>query len=209
VKVLDGLPLALSTAGAYLEHVATSFADYHRMYKASWLDVQRSSPQVTTYEDGSLYTTWQLSLDQITREDECAAKLVKLWAYFDRQDVWYELLCGSQRCEWLEHVTRNRPSFDRDPGSSEHEVAGSTAYSVHNCVHAWMMHVVNQEWDDELARVALGCVAPMVPSTDVDGWWLTQKRLLMHVARCSEFVVDHKLDTGDMEWALHKLDNLY
>jgi hypothetical protein len=37
VKELDGLPLALSTAGAYLEHVMTSFSDYLRLYKASWL----------------------------------------------------------------------------------------------------------------------------------------------------------------------------
>ena len=28
VKELDGLPLALSVAGAYLEHVTTCFADY-------------------------------------------------------------------------------------------------------------------------------------------------------------------------------------
>jgi hypothetical protein len=30
-KVLDGLPLALATAGAYLDQVATSFADYLRL----------------------------------------------------------------------------------------------------------------------------------------------------------------------------------
>lgn len=35
VKELDGLPLALSTAGAYLEHVTTSFSEYLRLYKAS------------------------------------------------------------------------------------------------------------------------------------------------------------------------------
>lgn len=35
VKELDGLPLALSTVGAYLEHVTTSFSDYLRLYKAS------------------------------------------------------------------------------------------------------------------------------------------------------------------------------
>ena len=94
VEELDGFPLALSTAGAYLEHVTTSFAEYHRMYKASWLEVQKSSPPLTSYENRALYTTWQLSLDQIRQEDECAAELLKLWAYFDRQDVWYELLRG-------------------------------------------------------------------------------------------------------------------
>jgi hypothetical protein len=37
VKELDGLPLALSTVGAYLEHVSMTLSDYLRLYKASWL----------------------------------------------------------------------------------------------------------------------------------------------------------------------------
>ncbi|CAG9950903.1 unnamed protein product [Clonostachys rosea f. rosea IK726] len=35
VKKLDGLPLALVTAGAYLRHVAASFGDYLRLYTKS------------------------------------------------------------------------------------------------------------------------------------------------------------------------------
>lgn len=78
VRELDGLPLALATAGVYLNQVTTSFAEYLEMYRASWLEVQRSSPQITTYKDRSLYTTWRLSLDQIKRRDGDAAKLLKL-----------------------------------------------------------------------------------------------------------------------------------
>jgi hypothetical protein len=37
VKELDGLPLALSTASAYLEHVSMTLLDYLRLYKALWL----------------------------------------------------------------------------------------------------------------------------------------------------------------------------
>ena len=28
-------------------------------------------------------------------------------------------------------------------------------YSVRGCVHSWMVHVLNQEWDYDLARLAL------------------------------------------------------
>jgi len=37
VEELDGLPLALSTAGAYLEHISITLSDYLRLYKALWL----------------------------------------------------------------------------------------------------------------------------------------------------------------------------
>ena len=43
-KKLDGLPLALATAGAYLDQAATSFSDYLRPYKASWTKLLKTSP---------------------------------------------------------------------------------------------------------------------------------------------------------------------
>jgi hypothetical protein len=56
VEELDGLPLALATAGSYLEYVTTSFSDYLRLYKASWLKLQKTSPLLDSYEDRTLYT---------------------------------------------------------------------------------------------------------------------------------------------------------
>jgi hypothetical protein len=57
---LDGLPLALATAGAYLNQTAMSFSDYLRLYKASWAKLQRTSPELISYEDRTLFSTWQL-----------------------------------------------------------------------------------------------------------------------------------------------------
>ena len=62
---LDGHPLALVTAGTYLDQVATSFADFLRMYEESWLKLLKMSPGLITYEDHALYSTWQLSFDHI------------------------------------------------------------------------------------------------------------------------------------------------
>jgi hypothetical protein len=45
-KKLDGLPLALATAGAYLDQAATSFSDYLRPYKASWTKLLKTSPEL-------------------------------------------------------------------------------------------------------------------------------------------------------------------
>jgi len=44
LKSCEGLPLALAIAGAYLDQVATSFTDYFRLYKTSWLKLQQTSP---------------------------------------------------------------------------------------------------------------------------------------------------------------------
>ena len=56
---LDGLPLALATAGAYLDQTAIGFSDYLRLYKASWAKLLETSPELSSYEDRTLYSTWQ------------------------------------------------------------------------------------------------------------------------------------------------------
>ena len=56
-KKLDGLPLALATAGAYLDQAATSFFAYLGLYEKSWAKLQKTSPELSSYEDRTLYST--------------------------------------------------------------------------------------------------------------------------------------------------------
>jgi tetratricopeptide (TPR) repeat protein len=224
VNELDGLPLALSTAGAYLEHVTTTFSDYLRLYKASWLQLQKMSPQLGSYEDRSLYTTWQITFDRIQQRNPASARLLKLWAYFDRQDVWFELI--QKECsafaydEWIQKLAEDELSFNhavrllcefglayKEP--SPQQVLGSEGYSMHSCVHTWTEFVLNQEWDESLAKLALSCVASMVPDTIEDKWWLLGRRLLQHAARHEHWIEDGKADFEGMEWELYRLGDLY
>jgi hypothetical protein len=77
-KELDGLPLALATAGAYLDQAAASFSDYLRLYKASWIKLQKTSPKISSYEDRTLYSTWQISFNHVKQQNELSAKLLYL-----------------------------------------------------------------------------------------------------------------------------------
>ena len=218
VKELDGLPLALSAAGVYLEHVTTSFSDYLRFYKASWLKLQMRSPRLSSYEDRSLYTTWQITFDRIEQQNAASAKLLKLWAYFDRQDVWFELLQHTKSAddEWIQKLTEDELNFNEavallcsfglvDADRSLQQQSGTGGYSVHSCVHSWTVFVLNKEWDKGLARLALACVASEVPSTNQKDWWLLQRRLLQHATRQDLFIVDGKVDIDGLDWAFHNL----
>ncbi|KAL9615789.1 MAG: hypothetical protein Q9160_009258 [Pyrenula sp. 1 TL-2023] len=223
VKELDGLPLALSTAGAYLEHVTTSFSEYLQLYRASWLKLQQTSPHLSSYgEDRSLFSTWQITFDRIKQQNAKSAKLLKLWAYFDRQDVWFELLRHSNSSdeEWLRELTEDKLSFNEavrllqdyglvDADLSFQQLSDSGGYSVHSCMHSWMVFVLNKEWDKKLARVALSCVASMVPGTHIDSWWLLQRRLLQHATRQAQLIEGVGLDVKDLEWALDRFGYLY
>ncbi|KAF4888261.1 Nephrocystin-3 [Colletotrichum fructicola] len=49
-KKLDGLPLALATAGAYLYQVVTSCREYLEIYEKAWLRLQEESPELMDYK---------------------------------------------------------------------------------------------------------------------------------------------------------------
>ncbi|KAF1810343.1 kinesin light chain 1 [Eremomyces bilateralis CBS 781.70] len=219
VNELDGLPLALTTAGAYLEQVTTSFAEYLRLYNESWLKLQRRSPELSSYEDRTLYSTWDISFKHVQQQNRLSAQLLLLWAYFDNQDLWFELLRHGDigDPEWVRELTEDRVDFDDavrvlcnhglvEANSTSREMVESQGYSMHSCVHSWTRHVLNQEGNGELARLALKCIGLHVPLTSSDRWWITQRRLLAHAAGCSSIL---KGANGGMEWALHNLGDLY
>src|SRR5580658_10194138 len=221
-KELDGLPLALATAGAYLNQTAMDFSDYLRLYKTSWTKLLKMSPELSSYEDRTLYSTWQLSFDHVKQRNELSSKLLRLWAYFDNQDIWYELLQhgDSEDPEWIHELTKDELIFNgavrvlSDHGlvevdMSSQERVESRGYSIHGCVHLWMVNVLNQEWDSDLAKLALKFVGSHVPRKESAKWWLTQRRLLQHAARCSHALLSDMVTYDGMERELHELGTLY
>jgi hypothetical protein len=42
----------------------------------------------------------------------------------------------------------------------------SKGYGMHSCVHSWTIHVLNQEWDSEMAGLVLECVGLHVPGNE-------------------------------------------
>ncbi|KAK4118476.1 TPR-like protein [Parathielavia appendiculata] len=104
---LDGLPLALSTAGAYLDNVATTFAEYLEMYRKSWLRLQKTTPGLLSYENLALYSTWDISYAQIEQQNTTSARLLRLWVYFGNEDLWFELLLRGRLSgpQWFRELT--------------------------------------------------------------------------------------------------------
>ncbi|GAP93142.1 putative TPR-like protein [Rosellinia necatrix] len=220
-KRLDGLPLALTTAGAYLEQTSTTFRSYLRLYEESWAKLQTSSPELTPYEDRTLYSTWQLSFDQIQRRNEHSAALLRLWAYFDSQDLWLELLQhhGPDSPQWILEVTKDELSFHRtvqilsEHGLVEvnepiHDLLESRGYSVHSCVHSWMASVLNPEPSRSLATFAIQCIASHLPRPGSSRWRIKQRRLLQHAERYSYPILNTIID-DESSWIFNNFGVLY
>jgi tetratricopeptide (TPR) repeat protein len=226
VQELDGLPLALATAGAYLYQVSTSFADYIGLYNASWLRLQQQTPELLSYEDRALYSTWDISLDHVKKQSLPAFKLIQLWAYFDNQDVWFELLreCQQDGPEWFSQLMEDQLSFDKAVrvlcehalveanATPQDDRVESQGYSMHSCVHSWTKHVVNKVWDSNMARLTLCCVGLHVPDNNRPQYWGVEQRLVGHANQCQEYLSRRLAGQDDdiaMLGAIHGLGDLY
>jgi tetratricopeptide (TPR) repeat protein len=93
--------------------------------------------------------------------------------------------------------------------TSSQEWIESRGYSIYKCVHSWTIHVLNQGWDHDLARVAVKFVGSHVPGEKAVRPWLTQQRLPQHAARCSYIVLNSLVIDDGMVWAYHNMGSLY
>ena len=89
------------------------------------------------------------------------------------------------------------------------ELLKSRGYSIHRCVYSWTVHVLNQEWNYNLARVALNSVALHVLGKQANRPWLTQRRLLQHAARCSHIVLNGLVPDDGMAGTYFNLGYLF
>ncbi|HEY0755356.1 MAG TPA: FxSxx-COOH system tetratricopeptide repeat protein [Ktedonobacteraceae bacterium] len=89
---LDGFPLALDQACAYIEETQCSFNDYLQLYQSHRKALlARRGTQSTNYPD-SVATTWSLSFQKVQQVNPAAAELLRLCALLAPDHIPEELL---------------------------------------------------------------------------------------------------------------------
>lgn len=145
------------------------------------MQLQQTSPTLSPY-NRTLYSTWQLSLDNIAEHNDLAPKLLSLWAYFDKDNLSLEMLQEGRDegpCWFNNLVTElNFNAAIRELCDHALVAATDTGYSMHSCVHSWTVHVVNREWDIDIALLATVCTK---------SYWLRQARVISVVTTDSHY----------------------
>jgi tetratricopeptide (TPR) repeat protein len=144
-----------------------SFEQYLQEYEKRWNLNPRRPLKLQEYQDRTLYTTWDFSYARLENDDPDAAKLLKLLAYFDHQNIWCELLrAGSNNGlpGWLLDATSDPVGIENILGTLVEycfvEVQWTTkSYSMHACVHDWIFAGLNKNIDSDSYWYAFDCVA--------------------------------------------------
>jgi tetratricopeptide (TPR) repeat protein len=206
---LDGLPLALATAGTYLRRTADSFSDYLQLYHNSWDNLGQYSTGLLDYDGRTLFSTWNISYQQIKDRDPSAAELLRLMAYLGNQDLWYELFQAGLNSEpsWRSEVIKSKARFNYAM-SLLHDYslveARGGKYSLHTCVHDWTMGFLNQIINNELCHLAVRCIGLSVQWDTEAEYWVRNRRLLQHVQR-----LEHDRIKASIVWSSIEMAALY
>ncbi|KAF7511844.1 hypothetical protein GJ744_003077 [Endocarpon pusillum] len=188
VKRLNGLPLALATAGVYLSQSSESVNEYLDAYETEWQELSDNAKELLEYGDRTLFSTWSLSLDQVRARDADTAELMRLLAYFGPQDIRYELFqrAADHGLPWLSALTENKRRFHRALALL-HEYSlievSATGYSLHHCVHDWALQALNRVINEQYFRVALRGIASNVRTEHDKDYWQNNRMLVEHAIR--------------------------
>ncbi|KAG7415776.1 Nephrocystin-3 [Fusarium oxysporum f. sp. rapae] len=126
LELLQGLPLALAQAGSYLREKGVDAATYVRIYNKQWNELMgpddASNRPLLDYNQGSVRTTWTISLKEIERQSPSAAKLLRLWAFLDNKRLWHGLIAVTANGK---RPQDRWPEWLSEMGGNEGEVGGA------------------------------------------------------------------------------------
>ena len=125
-------------------------------------------------------------------------------AYFDNQDLWYELFQAGLNGEplWWSEIVKSKARFNyamsllHDYSLVEIQ-AGN--YSLHTCVHDWTMGFLNRIIDDNLCYLAIRCIGLSVRYKTEAEYWVGNRRLMQHIQRLDYNRIKASIDWSNIE----------
>ena len=203
LELLDGLPLAITQAGAYLQQTGMGIKSYLRIYEEQREGVveilDNSSIQLDDYVNRSIWTTWTISYNAVLQINEHAAHLLLLWSYCNRNDFWHGMLLEAlvrpstarALTGWIGDIAQHESSFREAMrllrGYSLIEGAGDAeGYTMHGVVHHWSYLYSDMQNQSEPRLLAFAVIAKSIPDFEQPNSFEQQQRILPHAQTCFE-----------------------
>jgi tetratricopeptide (TPR) repeat protein/DNA-binding XRE family transcriptional regulator len=203
VKEMDGLPLALVQAGAYVEETGCSLMDYLSLYATHRKELlARRSGLVLDYPE-TVATTWSLSFQRVEQQSSAGAEVLRFCAFLAPDAIPEELL--NRGAAELGPVLR---AAARDPFTLNEALEVLRRYSlvqrdrstqmlrIHRLVQIVLRECMDQETQRAWAEWAVRAVNAAFPETDYGIGANQQSYLhyyLPHVQECASLIKQYHL----------------
>jgi len=199
VQAMDGLPLALDQAGAYIEETSCGLLGYLDLYRAQGAKLLKERGEFVSDHPDPVATTWSLSFQNVEQANAAAAELLRFCAFLASDAIPEELFTESaaELGPTLEPVAADSSRFNaaikellkyslvqRDPESNE--------LSIHRLVQEVLKDQMDEETQRLWAERAVRAVRRVYPNPEYSNWDLC-RRYLLHAQVCSALIEQWKL----------------
>jgi tetratricopeptide (TPR) repeat protein len=194
VQVMDGLPLALDQAGAYIEETNCGLLGYLQLYQAQGTRLLKERGGLVTDHPNPVATTWALSFEKVQQANAAAAELLRFCAFLAPDAIPEELFTESAADlgPTLEPVAADPSQFNaaikellkysliqRDPESN--------TLSIHRLVQEVLKDQLDEKTRHQWAERAVRAVSGVFPHPQYSNWDQC-RRYLLHAQACSMLI---------------------
>jgi tetratricopeptide (TPR) repeat protein/transcriptional regulator with XRE-family HTH domain len=196
---LDGLPLALDQAGAYIEETRCGLAQYLDLYRTRRNELLLRRGNFPTDHPESVAATWSLSFQQLKQESAAAAELLYLFAFLNPEAIPEEIITLGAI-----ELSRALAETARDPLRFGKVIESLLRYSlvqrtpeakflsIHRLVQAVLKDGMERELQSYWAERAIRAINRAFPEVEMATWELCQ-RCLPHVQVCEAYIEEYSL----------------
>ncbi len=184
-REMDGLPLALEQAAAYIVETQVSLGTYLRLFQETRAELlARVGPVRSDYRE-SVLTTWKPNFDAVASTSPEAAELLRLSAFLAPDAIPFELLADGQETRVLPLLERySLITIEPDEKS----------YSIHRLVQEVIKSDMPLETRLDYAEKAVDTVVRAYPGKDFI-YWSKLDRLLPHQLLCIRHIKQFNIAT--------------
>lgn len=209
---LDGLPLALDQAGAYIKEAPCPLAGYLAHYQTRRQRLLGTRGDSNQNYAESVETTWSLSFEKVSEANPAAAELLNFCAFLAPETIPEELfITGSSHLgSILATTTTNPVQFDLACKEALRfsliaREADLQSLSMHRLVQAVLRDTLSPQICLTWKSRAVSAVSAAFPDSSDAGLWTQCERLSSHALVCADWVAQESLNNPEAPHLLNEL----
>jgi tetratricopeptide (TPR) repeat protein len=201
--LLDGLPLALDQAAAFIMEMQSTLAEYIELYHSEHRELLSKRGQISNGHPDSVAASFSMSFRQVRGINPATVDLLRLCAFLDADEIPEEIfqLGAEVLGESLGSVAVNQIRIIetiRDCGrfSLLRRNPEARTVSLHRLVQVFIKEEMGRESQRLWAERAVLAVNKTFPSLEFDNWPACE-RLIQHALTLAKHIKEHNLVIPD------------
>ncbi|HJT56217.1 MAG TPA: tetratricopeptide repeat protein [Ktedonobacteraceae bacterium] len=193
-QLMDGLPLALDQAGAYIKETNCMLSDYLSLYQTRNTDLLKERGSASWDYPESVATTWSLSFEKVTQANPAAAELLNLCAFLYPDAIPEEIILegAAELNPLFQSLATNPLQLDntfkelRRFSLLQREPDEQT-FSMHRLVQLVLQAHMDQSEQQQWAECTVRAVNATLPEVEF-ATWRHYQRCILQAQRCAAHI---------------------